>query len=206
MKERTLRALGLLLIAIGLLAFAANTGMFGVLPAFIRVVLLFVAGGVFWSSTGERLRPWQRIAGFTILGIITMINAGNFSGTVALGYPAMAFSLIYLTSPRVWWALIPAGVLASVTLLVTAETLFPHWDATVLFFLGMAATFTLLYLLPYERGGRRWALYPALLWIILTVVVNDPGSRAPSWLLPLVLIGSGVVILGWWRGNGRSGQ
>lgn len=198
MKRRRTR-LGLGLVVAGLAIFSVNSGVFGALPAFIWVSALFVAGAYVWLLSEGRLETWQRLPLFVFFGVLAIATSGRFAGTAAVGYPAMAFALVYLADARRWWAIIPAGVLGSVALLITAEELFPRWDAAPVLFLGFAATFTLLYLLPRERGGRRWALYPAIGWIVLTVLVNDPSGSGPGWLFPLALIGSGLAILWWWQ-------
>jgi hypothetical protein len=200
-----MRTIGLVLVAIGAVVFVNNSGILGVLPAFIWVSLLFALGAGFWINSRNHLLPWQRILGFTIIGVIATSTSGDLGGAAATGFVGMAFALVYLAAPgpERWWALIPMGVLGSVTLLILGDELFPRWDATPLLFLGFAATFTLLYLMPRERGGRRWALYPAIFWIVMTVVVNDPGSNAPGWLLPLLLIAGGISILYWWRRGNR---
>lgn len=194
------RNIGLILIGAGALIVLGNSDFFGVLPSFIWVCALFMGGAIFWLGSHQRLALWQRIAGFAFIAVFAMSSSGEFAGTAALGFPAMAFGLMYLMNPRRWWTILPGGILASLALFVTAETLF-RWNATPVLFLGFAATFTLLYLLPPYRGGQRWALYPAIFWIILTVAVNDPGHSAPGWLLPFFLIGGGTLLLWWWQKN-----
>ena len=200
-----LRIVGMVLVAVGAVVFIINSGLLGVLPAFIWVMLLFALGASFWMNSRDALRPWQRLLGFAIIGIVATSTSGNLAGAAATGFIGMAFALVFLQNPvpSRWWTLIPMGVMGSVTLLILGEALFPRWDATPLLFLGFAATFTLLYLIPKDMGGRRWALYPAVFWIVMTVVINDPGSNTPGWLLPLLLIGGGVAILWWWRRGTR---
>lgn len=190
--------LGGLLIAIGLFFVLSNSGVFGNLPSFMRVVLLFALGGYVWLLTSGRLPLAARFVALSVIYVIAMASSGPYAATAALGFPAMTFALVYQARRAAWWAIIPAGVLGSLALLVTAETLIPRWDATPIMFLGFAATFTVLYLLPREQGGQRWALYPALGWIALTVLVNDPAGGA-NWFLPLVLIGAGVTLLWYWQ-------
>lgn len=197
-ERRRTTLVGAALLLLGLLLVLSRLGDLGAVPAFLRVALLFAAGGVAWFGSAGRWPMWQRIVVFAAIGAVAIPTAGRFAGTAALGYPAMAFLVIYLARPRHWWALIPAGVLASVGLVTTSEELFPRWDASPLLFLGFAATFTALYLLPRGRGGQRWALYPALGWIFLTVMVNDPGGSS-GWMLPLALIGSGALLLWFWQ-------
>lgn len=193
--------LGTALIAAGALIVASRIGLFGALPAFVWVVLLFLAGAALFKGGAARFPLWQRIVGYAFVGVLAIVTAGRFAGVAAVGFPAMAFLLVYGGERRRWWALIPGGMLASVALLVTAEILFPRWDAAAIMFLGFAGTFTLLYVLPPERGGQRWALFPALVWIALTVLINTAGG-GPHWLLPTLLIFGGVAMaLGWGRGR-----
>lgn len=194
-ERRAVTLLGAALVAVGVLVALGRVGGASALPAFLRVLILFGIGGVVWLASAGRWRTWQRLLAFAAVGAVAIPTAGRFAGTAALGYPALAFTLVFLARPRAWWALLPAGVLASVALVTTAEELVPRWDPAPLLFLGFAATFTILYLLPRDRGGKRWAVYPALGWIFLTVLVNDPGG-ASGWFTPLVLIAGGIGL--WW--------
>lgn len=203
MRRRNSATLGVLLIAIGVLVVLGRSSAFSVLPALVRLLLLFALGGYAWWATRGRLRRGVRIALVAVIGAFAIPTAGRFAGVAALGYPALLFGLIYAYSARRWWALLPAGVLASLALVVGSQVLFPGWNPAPLLFLGFAATFTALYLLPGKRGGRRWALFPALLWIALTVLVNDPRGGGPHWVLPALLIGAGVFLLSWWGGGRR---
>jgi hypothetical protein len=193
------RLVGMGLLALGVLAFLGNSGFFGIFPAFVWVVALFAAGAAAWRFGRRRLPLGARILLFAAIGIAATVSAGAFSGTAATGFIAMGFALVYLTDARRWWALIPAGVMAGACLVTTLDTLFPNWDTGPLFLLVLAGTFTLLYLLPRERGGQRWALMPAIVLILVTVAANDPGGDTPGWLVPLVLIGTGATMLWLWR-------
>ncbi len=197
MKDANLRLIGALLLAAGAFVFLVNTGIFWALPAFIWFAFLLTVGAAFWFSTPS-LPFWGRVVGFVLIGVFAISTSGRFAGSAALAFPALAFALLYLDNPKRWWAVLPAGVLGSVGALVTTEVLF-GWGGAPVLFLGFAATFAYLYLLPKERGGQRWALYPTLVSIILTVIVNDPSGRTPGWVLPLLLTGGGAFILWWWR-------
>lgn len=202
MTSKRGRNVGVTLLALGVLALLSNSGFFGVFPAFVWVVALFGAGAAVWILGPNYFNFPQRLVIFAGIGILATVTSGSFSGTAATGFIAMGFALVYLNGPRHWWALIPAGVMSGACLVTTLEILFPRWDTGPLFLLVLAGTFSLLYLLPRERGGQRWALIPAVVLILVTVVANDPTGDTPGWLVPLVLIGTGGAMLWMWRRGG----
>src|SRR5690554_3998444 len=195
------RLLGVALVVAGLLAMLSSIPFFRLLPSFIWLLLLMGVGAVVWTATSIRLPFWQRLVIYVIVGIYATASTGSFAGAAATGFIAMAFLLTYAMQPRLWWALIPGGVMSAVTLIILLGSFFPSWQSGPLFMLMLSATFSVLYLLPKERGGQHWARYPALATIIITLIMNDPSGRTPSWLIPLLLIGSGAGILWWIRRN-----
>lgn len=199
MKGSSAKTVAYVLLGTGLFLFLANTGVFGALPAFLWTLLLLAVGAAFWMGSLHALPLWQRIAGYAGIGVFATATSGSFAGAAALGFPALAFGLVYLLEPRRWWALLPAGLVGSVAVFIALDALFPRWDTTPILFLGFAATFSVLYLLSPRRGGKRWALFPAVLFIVLTVLSNDPSGNTPGWFMPLLLIGGGWLLLWWWR-------
>ncbi len=195
------RLLGYVLVAAGGLALLGSIPLFRQLPSLIWLLLLFGIGAVIWSASSIRLSFWQRLVLYVMVGIYATASTGSFGGAAATGFIAIAFMLTYALQPRNWWALIPGGVMSGVTLIVILGVLFPSWQTAPLFMLFLAATFSTLYLLPKERGGQHWARYPAMATILITLIMNDPSGRTPSWLIPLLLIGSGAGILWWIRRN-----
>ena len=198
--RRDPRTLAYALLIVGVLLLA-NSGFFGALPGFLRTMALLGLGAALWLGPTHLTLGW-RVAGFGGVFLFALLTSDTFAGVVALGFPALGFALAYLTDRRRWWTIIPAGILASVAILITLEVLF-SWNATPVLFLGFAATFTTLYLLSPQRGGQRWALLPAVVFIALTVLVNDPGSGFSS-ALPLLFIGAGVLMLWWWQRDPKS--
>lgn len=184
-------------LGLGLLLLSINSGLLRALPAFIWLTLLLSLGAAFWVGPLRKQPLALRFAGFASVAALATATAGQFSGAAAVGFPALIL-LVYSTNPKRWWALLPGGILASISLLLTFSALFPRWDATPILFLGLAATFTYLYLSSPKRGGKRWALYPAILFIALTVVFNDPRGYSSGWLFPSLLIMAGGLTL-WWR-------
>ncbi len=197
MKNSRTQLIGIALVIAGVLAFAGGNPILRLLPSFVWLLLLMLGGAAVWTLSDGRMIFWQRLVLYAGIGIYAIISSGSFAGTAATGFIAMAFILTYLRNTRHWWALIPGGVMTAVAVIITLGRFFPNWDVGPLFMLLLAATFSTLYLLPQERGGQRWARYPALATIFITLIMNDPSGRTPSWLIPLLLIGSGITML-WW--------
>jgi len=144
----------------------------------------------------------HQLVGAALLVIGLMVFAPDaFTGPALLLGIAFAFYAVYRRNRRQSWPLIASGVIASLAATAAVDAVFPRWDEGVVFLLGMTATFTLVYLLPRDRGGARWALWPALAWVFITMAANDPWGGLARWIVPLVMIGAGVVFLGWSKGS-----
>jgi len=156
-----------------------------------------------WRLLERRVALGVRLAAHGGLVILATATTDLLSGPAFLGGVALAFWLVYTTPrngrPRTAWALIPAGAVSTLAAVATVDELLPRWDEGIFFLLGMTATFTAVYLLPRDAGGGRWALAPALVFALLTVVANDPTGALARWAFPLALIGVGAAVLGWSR-------
>jgi hypothetical protein len=85
-----------------------------------------------------------------------------------------AFAWVYVTSRSQWWAIIPAGVLLGIGLLLAVESLWPsaggRWGGS-LFLAVLGGTFLLIYALHRENW---WAIIPGGV-ILTTAIVAAPG-------------------------------
>lgn len=70
----------------------------------------------------------------------------------------------------------------------------PRLDTAWLFFLGIAATFGLLYLLPASQGGQRWAVYPAVVALAVLAIVLLTGAVS-GVVVPIALMLVGLYLL-----------
>lgn len=197
--------LGLLLLAVGGFLLVTRLTPGNVLVELIWLVGYALLASFMWRTLEGRAALGWRIGVHGFIGILATATLTTLAGPAFLGFAALAFFLVYWYSPRgkqkVGWALIPAGVLATLALVAGVDELLPRWDGGSIFLLGMTATFTYIYLIPKERGGGRWALWPALVWAGITLLANDPSGGLARWLLPLAMIGGGVALIGWARGR-----
>jgi len=153
---------------------------------------------------------WAAIPGCTLAGLGVMMALMNIPGFIEelavmifLGSIGLAFILVLLAQPTFWWAIIPAGVMISVALLVGLSFL-PGFDSPWLMFLGFAATFAVIALYTRKPGEKfHWAWIPALVFVVLGGLMGLESFEALKYILPagLLLLGGYFI----WRSL-KSGQ
>jgi hypothetical protein len=208
MKRTELSALwGVLLIAGGVLFLLQSLDIVGH-GAGLVVALLFGAGGItfVYLFLRNRAQWWAVIPGFALLGLATLMVAeqvlpgklgGMVGGPIFLGALGLSFWVIYLNQRDHWWAIIPGGVLLTLAAVASADAISVGMDTGSVFFLGLGATFALLYVLPTPEGRIRWAIIPAAVMLILGVVIAAQQAVALRYLWPLALILVGLLMV--WR-------
>jgi hypothetical protein len=198
-------AWALFLLGAGIFLLLKNLGVFREWEEVVWGGIFAVVGLVFviWFLF-DRARYWRAIAGFTLLGIGAVIllewrgvSLGNWSSALVLFGVALGFWAVLLSHADNWWALIPAGVLTVVGLLVGLGADFSEnlWLAALL--AGLGLVFLLLYLIRFGQHDTRWAGIPAaaLLLVGLVTWVHTLGGADWVKLWPAVLIVLGVVLL-----------
>jgi len=193
---------GLLLIAAGVVFLLDNLGIIMLDWEMLVGPMFGIAGLVFLTAFILNTKHWWAlIPGFVLvgIGIIIFMNrsmesaAELWSGAVFLGMLGLAFMLIYITHRVHWWAIIPGGVLltlAGVTLISDGNNL-----SGGVFFLGLAATFGLVYLLPKPGGKLTWALFPAVVLLLIAALVLMGETNLIDYLWPAALLLGGIYIL-----------
>lgn len=195
--DRTTTLWAVLLIGIGLLSLAANAGWLAWITPWIWAALFVAGGGAFlYYYTLNRRHWWALIPGFTLLGIAAAIVGGEAGGGLFLALIGAGFATIYVLEREKWWAIIPAGALMTLGAVAWLDTMFPAVDVGWVFFLGLAATFGLLYALPEGQGKQRWAMFPALATLALSLMIIASGA-VTGIVVPLILIAAGILLM--WR-------
>lgn len=202
--------LGILLVLVGVLFLLQNFGVFGTFNNLVWIVLFGLAGlaflAVFVSNTQQW---WPVIPGFTLLGLagtiaVTsqpeaiqrgVINAGTLGGALFLGAIGLSFWVIYLTHREHWWAIIPGGTLITLALVAGLADSLPGEASGGVFFLGLAITFALIYLLPTPHGRMVWAWIPALVLAIMGVMLIGTMGQFINFMWPAILIVLGAFFL-----------
>lgn len=206
-NQRTNLALGAILLLAGLFLLLVNFDILGDLSGTMWG-LVFVAGGLAFVALylGNRQQWWPIIPGLTLVGIGLLILLSmtgldeNWLPSILFLSIGAAFLVVYATRPAAnWWAIIPAGVMGSLAMVVISGEL-----GGAVIMLGLAATFGLVYLQGALRSLHQqfwWALIPAgVLGVIglflLAGEVEQLAWVGRLWPVVLILIGVGVLLRG----------
>lgn len=168
--------------------------------------LILGLGGLFFLSVflADRSNWWGLIPGFTLIGVGCTValdslapQAGDvLGGPIVLGSIGLSFLVIYLLNREFWWAIIPSGVLLTLTIAIALESFISDIGFVSLFFLGMALTFAIVAMLPTPDGKMTWAWIPAGILGLMGILFGAFSGAYMAYLLPLALIlGGGLLIL-----------
>jgi hypothetical protein len=200
---------GIFLLLAGVFLLLKNLEVFGSWGDLAWAVLFALAGLIFlvWFFTGTQ-HWWRAIPAFTLLGIGAgmilawrNIELGGWAPSLVLFGMALGFWAILFVRKEHWWALVPAGVLTTVAVLLG---LWPRLDAEgrlAVLFVGIGLMFLLLYIMRYDEHDARWAAVPAGALLLLGVVTLVSALPLPTvvaqwWPVLLVVGGALLVILG----------
>ena len=161
-----------------------------------------------WSGNNR----WAIIpAGFfASLGLVTTLEfltpESEATGLIFMFLLAATFIAFAILSKKNWWAIIPGGIFASIGLVAALDILVPHeahpsllgtltWGFyTWVLFLGLAATFGILWLLR-KTLPTSWAIYPAVGFLAMAVLFIIEGARFAEYWLATTLLVFGVTSL-----------
>ncbi len=196
---------GIVLVVLGVLALLQSFNIVN----FVGGIWLLLFGAIFaiagasfvYALFADHNAWWAAIPGLTLLGLGVMMMLysfgenflGNFPPALFLFSIAASFWLIYYLKRDFWWAIIPAGVMTSVAVIVLLPdqgTLIP-----AVLFLGMAATFAALGFV--DVGGRRltWPWIPAGILALMGIIfgITSTGVTAIVWAVLLILAGGFLI-------------
>ncbi len=190
-----------MLILAGILFLLQELNILGNAFQYLWLILMAAGAAVFvWIYFTKKEQWWAIIPGLTLLGLslsgldslLNFYPGSNWTGAIFLGCIGLAFWLIYLRRQDQWWAIIPGGVLITLAAVAGLEKVL-DWSGGI-FFLGLAATFALVGILPNQLDTR-WAFIPAAILAILGVSSFAPLKPVMVVIWPVALIALGVYIL-----------
>jgi len=176
------------------------------LGGLLVAAIFALAGAAFlYVLFNNRENWWAAIPGFVLLGLGALIASGElfpvfasrFGGSLFLGSIGAAFLVVYLIKRDNWWAIIPAGVLFTLAL-VAGVAQYDGMASGAMFFLGIAATFAVLGLMPVGRN-QKWPWIPAGICAVLGTMLMLGSSAllnsVAGLIWPAILVlGGGFLI------------
>lgn len=205
-RHSTRTVISIFLIALGVFMLLNNLNILPFNVTNIIWVAVFAFAGLAFLSAyfGNRYENWWAlIPGFTLVGLAMIVGlppAWNaLGGGLFLGMIGLSFWVIYLTRREFWWAVIPGGTLLTLAVVAaysnSIENVFGGLAAGGIFFLGLALTFLVVYLLPTNDGRMRWAIWPAgvlgVMGALFTIGMGDAARYV--WPVALILFGGLMV-------------
>jgi hypothetical protein len=195
---------GVALIAMGAFFLAQQLGLLGAVQLPFWAFAFGLLGVIFLGTfVADRRQWWALIPGCVLLGVSAMIvNSENEfisdqqAGALFLFSIGLPFLLIYLADRRMWWALIPGGVLTVIALItfMTGRELSGQAIAAIMLF-GLAAVFALVRLATRSNPYMGWATWVAVILAIIGVLILITGPQAAVLVGPAILIGLGLFLL-----------
>jgi hypothetical protein len=204
MKFPILRILwGLLLILAGVL-FLLDLVDYISIGDYQWAIILGIGGLAFFSVfIADRNQWWSLFPSFGLLigaAILFLETAfpelpGDIGGAIAMAGIGLAFLIIFLINTENWWALIPAGVLISLSLGLGLSIYIDGLEMGGVLLIGLGLTFGLIGLVPTQQGRMRWAFIPALILLAIGFIILLASFNLFLYLWPLGLIAVGVLII-----------
>ncbi len=206
MKSKSNQILiGVLLVLAGIVFLVQQ--LFHIPLGGLFISLFFAAGGIvfLYVVLRDKEKWWAYIPGFTLLGLAALIAGGDlfsdftnlYGGSMFLGSIALSFIAILVTHPSKWWAVIPAGTLATIALIAGIHNAHGMLQGG-LFFVGIGATFAAVGLLPASRK-EKWPWIPAsICFVIGTLIMVGSGALVDSvfgWIWAAAFLGVGAYLV-----------
>ncbi len=199
---------GIFLLVAGLFLQLKGLGLFGAWGDLIWGALFAAAGIGFlvWFAL-DLERWWRAVPGFTLAGVGGLlvlqsqgIQMEAWSSPLALFSMALGFLVVLLTRRQHWWAVIPAGVLTVVGILLGFWSDLTYSSRLAVLFAGIGLVFLLLYAIRFGQPDTRWAAIPAGALLLLGLVTVMQTLRLPVlvmnwWPILLVVAGAGLIVV-----------
>lgn len=199
---------GVFLLVVGLFLQLKALNLFGAWGDLVWGALFAAAGlgFVIWFAF-DLSRWWRVIPGFTLLavGALLMLQSQKIhmeawsSPLVLLGV-ALGFWAVLLTRREQWWAVIPAGMLTVIAVLLRFWSSLEDSSRLAVLFGGIGLVFLLLYAIRFGQQDTRWAAIPAGALLLLGLVTAMQTLLLPElvgrwWPILLVVAGVGLIAL-----------
>lgn len=195
--------IGTLIVVVGICALLGNLNIFPNWDKFLGGALLLFSAGFFHHIYRRDTSRWALLLPCFVLaalgaGVIFIQFFPALADLIGsfLFFSVFAFFVyVFLLDEGHWWAVTPAGFSFSLGTLILVNSLHlmdPAYGGVILLS-GVGLTF--LYLWGLHRGGLtfRWAIWPAVLFFILAIVIY---ANKAAWLSNHVLLSIVLILFG----------
>ncbi len=214
MQKNYRTSFGIVLILAGFLLLAQRMGYVGGQWDDAILTLVFGVATIYFASLffSERTRGWAALVSFIFLSftasqfieIFLPSLPGFYVGISVLLLMGLGFLAIYFIDHEKWWALIPGGVMLSLTAVTTVEELYPTlaFEPAGLLFFGLGLTFLVLYFIRVQGPRLTWAIYPALSLLTFGLFISFGEKDLWNVIWPALIVLLGLYfIVGAFRRN-----
>lgn len=159
-------------------------------------LLVFGGAGISFLAVflSSRDNWWAIIPSFTLIGLAVLVSEiipsrySEVGGGIFLGMIGLSFWVIFIMRREFWWAIIPGGALTTLALVAIASGMLGGFASGAIFFLGLAVTFMVVYLVPTSEGRMRWAIWPASILGVMGILLTLGMEGAAQYIFPAALI------------------
>lgn len=196
---------GLLIIG-GALWLVDATDALSISPLVVAIFFALAGIGFAVDVARDPGSWWAAIPAGALLGLAALIAlvesttvADEWGASMLLAGGGLGFLAAYLRAREQWWTLIPAGVLASVAIIVASVPIVERGEGIAVVVLTLLAVILVVLALVPIRGSRMWwPLVPAgILGIVAAFLANDSveALEAFDWVSPAALLVIGVFVV-----------
>lgn len=194
---------GLLLVVGGAIFLLQSLGIIELGVSIIALLFAAAAAAFLVEFFSNRESWWAVIPGLVLLGVAGTIAQSTLfpflpdaiGGVLINAMIGLAFWIIFIVRRDFWWAIIPAGVMTTISIMILIGDLLGGGVAVAgIFFMGLAATFALLAVIPTSTGKMRWPLIPAAILFVFGVAITTFSTDVFNLLWPVLLILGGLFL------------
>lgn len=197
---------GALLIVGGALWLADATEVLSVSPWMVAAFFALAGVGFAVDAVRDPGSWWAAIPAGALIGLGALIAfvegttaPDEFGAAILLAGCGIGFLGAYLRAREHWWALIPAGGLLSVAIIVASVPIMETGEDIAVVVLGIMALILVgLAVIPIQGRRMWWPLVPAgILGVVAVFLARDAAQvlEGYNWVVPVAVLLIGLFVM-----------